>query len=262
MEQEKNDLEFNQLINDFNEIETIISKNEDANTEVNHSHEQKPKERQKKTLIRKTKISIKRIRKTPKKLTFKKPKIKSQKTGKKTKSKNSLKNKGKSKYEKIMTNSKELCYIRVENNTLSNSSCQKEYFNFESHKKKDLDISSELEKVSQDIVTEANAYEKDNKVSLSEKGGGIILIKKYEESKQSNNMDDRSSVLSENKNENNICESLPQPNAIRKFQTNPEKNNFNQSENNSEECFNNLELIPSCDEDENPDLFCDINFNS
>ena len=239
MEQQKNDLEFNQLINDFNEIETIISKNEDANTEVNHSHEQKQKERQKKTLIRKTKISIKRIRKTPKKLTFKKPKVKSQETGKKTKSKNSLKNKGKSKYEKIMTNSKELCYIRGENNTLPNSSCQKEYFHFESHKKKDLD-----------------------KVSLSEKGGGIILIKKYEESKQSNNMDDRSSVLSENKNENNICESLPQPNAIRKFQTNPEKNNFNQSENNSEECFNNLELIPSCDEDENPDLFCDINFNS
>ena len=50
MEQEKNDLEFNQLINDFNEIETIISKNEDANTEVNHSHESQKKDKRKHSL--------------------------------------------------------------------------------------------------------------------------------------------------------------------------------------------------------------------
>ena len=75
-------------------------------------------------------------------------------------------------------------------------------------------------------------------------------------------MDDGNSVLPENKIEKDIGESLPQQNKIMKPQLNPEKENFNESGNDSEECFNNIELLPSSDEDENSNLFCHVNFNT
>ena len=262
MNQEKKELELNQLIEEFYENEKVKSKKEieNANTEVNQFHEKNKKEKQKKAPIQKTIISTKNMRKTPKKLTTKKPKVKNQKTAKKPNSKNSFKNEGKSKKEKLITESEELSSIREENNTRPISSSEKEYILFESHKKKDLDNSPELENGSEDIAIKIFVFEKT--ISHSENRGGIILIKKYEESKKNNKMDDGNSVLSENKIKNDIGESLPQQNKIMNPQLNPEKENFNQSGNDSEECFNNIELIPSSDEDENSNLFCDVNFNA
>jgi hypothetical protein len=262
MKQEKNDLELNQLIKDLDENEKVISKIENENTEVNQFYEKNKKEKPKKKLIPKTILSTKKMRKTQKKLTTKKPKVKNQKTGKKPKIRKSLKYKGKIKKEKLITISKELICIKEENNTQSNSSCQKECIHFESHKKEDLDNSSELEKGSEEMDIKIIIFENKNPDPDPEEPGKIILIKKYEESKQDNKMDDGNSVLSENKIENNIAESLPLQNTIKKLQLDPEKENLNQSGNDSEECFNNIELIPSCDEDENSNLFCEVNFKS
>ena len=260
MKQEKNDLELNQLIKDLDENEKVISKIENENTEVNQFYEKNKKEKPKKKLIPKTILSTKKMRKTQKKLTIKKPKVKNQKTGKKPKIRKSLKYKGKIKKEKLITISKELICIKEENNTQSNSSCQKECIHFESHKKEDLDNRSELKKGSEEMEIKIIVLEKT--IRDPKKPGKIILIEKYEESKEKNKMDDGNSVLSENKIENNIGESLPQQNTIMKLQLDPEEEDINQSGNDSEECFNNIELIPSCDEDENSNLNCDVNFNS
>lgn len=262
MNQEKIELELNQLIEVFYEIEKEKSKNEieNANTEVNQFHEKNKKQKQKKTPIEKTILSTKNMRKTQKKLTTKKPKVKKQKTAKKPNSKNSLKNEGKSKKEKLITESKELSSIREENNTRPISSSEKECILFESHKTKDLDNSPELGNESEDIAIKIFVFEKT--IPDSENQGGIILIEKYEESKKKNKMDDGNSVLPENKIEKDIGESLPQQNKIMKPQLNPEKENFNESGNDSEECFNNIELLPSSDEDENSNLFCHVNFNT
>ena len=118
------------------------------------------------------------MRKTQKKLTTKKPKVKNQKTGKKPKIRNSLKYKGKIKKEKLITISKELICIKEENNTQSNSSCQKECIHFESHKKKDLDNSSELEKGSEEMDIKIIIFENKNPDPDPEEPGKIILIKK------------------------------------------------------------------------------------
>ena len=264
MEQENNDRDNNQFIDFLNSIEKKISKNEDAITEVNHFNKKNQKEKQKKVPTEKIKASTKKLRKTLKKLTSKKPKVKNQKTGKKPKSKKSLKNKGKSNKQKLITHSKDLYCIRGESNTLPNSSCQKEYLPFESHKKMDLDNSSELEKEAKDIVIETDAFQNDNKIPIPEIEGGIILIKKHEESEKNNKTDDGNSTPSENKNENNIGESLPQQNIIKKLQSNPEKENLSQSGNNSE--FNFLQdfdnLIPSCEEEINFSFIDDLNSNS
>jgi hypothetical protein len=264
MKQEKNELDNNQFIDFLNLIEKEICKNEDAITEVNHFNKKNQKEKQKKIPTEKIKTCTKKLRKTLKKLTTKKPKVKSQKTGKKQKSKKTLKNKGKSNKQKLITDSKELCHIRGESNTLPNSSCQKEYFHFESRKKKDLDNGSELGKEAKDIVIENDAFQKDNANAFPEIGGGSILIKEHEESEKNNKMDDGNSTPSENKNENNIGDSLPQQNIIKTLQSNPEKENFSQFGNNSE--FNILQdldsLIPSCDEDINFNFIIDVNSKS
>ena len=130
---------------------------------------------QKKPFIRKVLKVKDLIQKNPKKLKAKNPKIKNQKTSKKSNLKKSYKNKKKTNKVKLNTGLQELCSIGEENNTLSNSPCQKKSFYHEEEKKIDKENNdSKLEIGPISKVAEEYAFldiTKKNKVTFLENGG-------------------------------------------------------------------------------------------
>jgi len=208
-----------QLIDSLNNLEkeNEISDNKDQDTAINNFNEKRPKKRQRKPNITKVKVKIKDlIKKNPKKLKAKKPAIKKQKTSKKPYLKKSYRNK-----EKLNTGLQQLFSIGEENNTLTNSPCQKTSFYHEDEKKIDKESNdSKLEIGSISKVAGENAFMDFNikfKVSFLENGGFEL---------------DKKNMKSENKNENKeknlqkncISESwLPQNASWKEILSNPKE---------------------------------------
>lgn len=201
-----------QLIESLNNLkkDNEISDNKDQDTAINNFNEKRQKIRQRKPNITKVKVQD-LIKKNPKKLKAKKPEIKKQKTSKKPYLKQSYKNK-----EKLNAILQQLFSIGEdgeENNTLTNSLCQKASFYLEDEKKIDKesnDSKLEIGSISKGVGENAFMdFNKKFKISFLE-SGGFELYKKNIESENKNENKEK------NLKKNNISESRPPQNASRK----------------------------------------------